>query len=237
MSSPLPLTQAGSSTRPARAMSAIAVDQREREPALLGPADPGAVDRHRARASARACVRPDDVGRDLELGQRVADARGCAGAAASAAASSGVGLELRVVERARRRRRSRGSGAWPAAGRTTGPATTVIDDRGHAPPQPVDARHERLGERRAAVRLDRGEQLEDLEPLARAAVGRERPSSGGALTVSPTARFSPSALSAIDAAARTATSVVESSPLARLVRRRRGRGRSTRRRSARGRTP
>ena len=41
---------------------------------------------------------------------------------------------------------------------------------------PVD---ERLVERRAAVRLDRGQQLEDLEPLARAAVGRERPSSGG----------------------------------------------------------
>ena len=33
-----------------------------------------------------------------------------------------------------------------------------------------------------------------------------------ALTVSPTARFSPSALSAMDAAARTATSVVDSSP-------------------------
>ena len=39
--------------------------------------------------------------------------------------------------------------------------------------EPADAGDEGLGERRPAVGLDRGEELQDLEPLARAAVGRE----------------------------------------------------------------
>ena len=47
------------------------------------------------------------------------------------------------------------------------------DHRGHPPAQPSDRPDERLDERRAAVGLDRGEELHDLEVLATAAVGRQ----------------------------------------------------------------
>ena len=79
--------------------------------------------------------------------------------------------------------------------------------------------------RRSRPRLVRSASSSGVRPSASTAASNWRilrrwraPRSAGStvsrwpLTVSPTARFSPNALSAMDAAARTATSVVESSP-------------------------
>ena len=171
VSSPLPLTQRGSSTAQAT-MTRQPGHERDGQPALRGTARPGC----RRRVIGRAPRRGPGAGLTTYVGISYSDsawrtARVC-WRWASAAAVVLVRLELRLVQRARRPSRSpAGPERRRAGARTPGPGCEVTTIA-------VMPRRSRLTpvtsascERRPAVRLHRGEQLEDLEPLPRAAVG------------------------------------------------------------------
>jgi len=98
-----------------------------------------------------------------------------------------------------------------ARGRTQRLRRRRHDHGRHSTAQERQAGHERLHERRAPIAINGGEQVQDLQALARAPVGRQVDDVGPG-RVRPTARFSESARSATAAATRTATSTLESSP-------------------------
>ena len=160
-------------------------------------------------------VGADHGDRHLELRQRVADARGSAGA-----------RPRRPPRRraARTRRWSSSTTTVPiprvrsvASGRTNDGSCEAVMTIAVMPRRsrltPVT---QGLGERRPAVGLDRREQLEDLEPLAGAAVGRQdrQPVAAGGHARRRGSRRAPCRRSTPRRG--RATSVVDRSPLARL---------------------
>ena len=171
VSAPRPLTQAGSSMAQARMRPRAATSARTTQPSSgRRMASPRPLIARRPRRA--ACGGP---GRPWRSGTpRARDA----GPATAGAGSSSSG-------------RVRRTGSNADASRAT---TTVLiprflsaasgrmnevspdggdDDRGHAPPEASEAGQERLVERRLPVGLHGGQQLEDLEALARAAVRRQ----------------------------------------------------------------
>ena len=228
----LPRTQPGAVERPRQA-DGHDHDQRDGQPALdRRERDPGGpADRHRElRASWAPSVRSrrDREVEELVLGQRVAQ---------------GPGLHRGVRARLERSGADgHDHGGDPPAAEAgqrpdPGPVERRRDHhRGHPPAQPGQAGQEALDERRRTVTLDRREELHDLEVLPAAAIGGQdrhpvavgRQADGPVLAERLVGDRGRDPDADLDARRR---------PRAFLDACSRGRGRATRRRSARGRTP
>ena len=145
--------------------------QDEGQPALRGPPQPPRGHRfvaHRARASAS-----DRSGSSVYIvssysaraWRRARERWRCASRPAASGAGANAATSRWTTTVPMPRARSVASGRM-----NDGSCVARDHDRGHAAPQPADARDEGLVQGRAAVGLHGGEQLEDLEPLARPAV-------------------------------------------------------------------